>query len=69
MDVANDRIINVPISDDDIELKLHLFKVHSAKVNLKELVEMCTEVEEKEEREGCKGKFKNISPKSLSIKQ
>ena len=39
-------------SDDDIELKLHLFKVHSVKVNLKELVEMCTEAEEREEREG-----------------
>ena len=39
-------------SHDDIELKLHLFKVHSVKVNLKELVEMCTEAEEREEREG-----------------
>ena len=42
----------VPCSDDDIELKMHLFKVHSAKVHLKELVEMCTRAEEKEEREG-----------------
>ena len=42
----------VTCSDDDIELKLHLFKVHSAKVHLKELVEMCTEAEDKEEREG-----------------
>ena len=42
----------IPCSDDDIELKLHLFKVHSAKVQLKELVEMCTDAEEREEREG-----------------
>ena len=42
----------LPPSDDDIEMKLHLFKVHSAKVHLKELVVMCTEAEEKEEREG-----------------
>ena len=41
-----------PYSDDDIELKLHLYEVHSAKVHLKELVEMCTEAEEREEREG-----------------
>ena len=39
-------------SDDDEELKLHFFKVHSVKVHLKELVEMCTEAEEREEREG-----------------
>ena len=39
-------------SDDDMKLKLHLFNVHSVKVHLKELVEMCTEEEEKEEREG-----------------
>ena len=39
-------------SDDEIELKLHLFKVHSVKVPLKELVEMCREAEEREEREG-----------------
>ena len=42
----------IPCSDDDVELKLHLFKVHSAKVHLKELVEICTEVEQKEERVG-----------------
>ena len=39
-------------SDDDKELKVHLFKVHSVKVHLKEIVEMCTEAEEREEREG-----------------
>lgn len=39
-------------SDDDIELKLHLFNVHSVKVHLKELVELCREAEEREEREG-----------------
>ena len=39
-------------SDDDIELKLHLFKIHSVKVHLKELVEMSSEAEETEEREG-----------------
>ena len=39
-------------SDDDIELKLHLYKVHSVKVHLKELVEMSSEAEETEEREG-----------------
>ena len=39
-------------SDDEIELKLHMCKVHSVKVHLKELVEMCTEAEEREEREG-----------------
>ena len=42
----------IPSSDDDMQLQLHLLKVHSAKVHLKELVEMCTEAEEKEEREG-----------------
>ena len=42
----------IPCSDDDIELKLHLLKIHSANVHLKELVEMCTEAEEREEREG-----------------
>ena len=40
------------MSDDDIELKLHLFKVHSVKVHLKELAEMCVEVEKRELREG-----------------
>ena len=39
-------------SDNDKDLKLHLFKVHSVKVHLKELVEMCREAEEREEREG-----------------
>lgn len=39
-------------SDDDIELKMHLFQVHSVKVHIKELVEMCTEAEKREEREG-----------------
>ena len=34
-------------SDDNLELKLHLFKVHSVKVHLNELVEMCTEAEMK----------------------
>ena len=43
----------IPCSDDDIQLKLHLFKIHSAKVHLKELVDMCTEAEEREKREGC----------------
>ena len=42
----------IPCSDDDIELKLHLFKVHYVKVHLKELVVMCTEAEEREAREG-----------------
>ena len=42
----------IPCSDDDIELKLHLFKCHSAKVHLKELVQMCKEAEEEEERKG-----------------
>ena len=42
----------IPCSDDDIELKMHLFTVHSAKVHLKELVEMCSEAEEREERKG-----------------
>ena len=42
----------LPCSDDDIELKLHLFKFHFVKVHLKELVEMCAEAEEREEREG-----------------
>ena len=42
----------IPCSDDDIKLKLHLFNFHSAEVHLKELVEMCTEAEEKEKREG-----------------
>ena len=42
----------IPCSDDDIELKLHLFNDHSAKVHLKELVVMCIEAEEIEEREG-----------------
>ena len=39
-------------SDDDKDLKLHLFKVHSVQVHLKKLVEMCSEAEEIEEREG-----------------
>ena len=42
----------MPCSDDDIELKMHLFKVHFAKVHLKELVEICTGEEERERREG-----------------
>ena len=42
----------IPCSDDDIELKQHLFKIHSVKVHLKELVEMCTQAEEREKREG-----------------
>ena len=42
----------IPSSDDDIELKLHLFEVHSVKVHLKELVEMCAVAEERELREG-----------------
>ena len=42
----------IPCSNDDIELKLHLFNFHSAKVHLKELIEMCTRAEEKEKREG-----------------
>ena len=39
-------------SYDDVQLKLHLFKVHSVKFHLKELVEMCTEAEKREVREG-----------------
>ena len=42
----------IPCSDDDIELKLHQFKVHSVKVHLKELVDMCTQAEEREKKEG-----------------
>ena len=42
----------IPCSDDDIELKLHLFQVHFAKVHLKELVKMCKKAEEEEQREG-----------------
>ena len=42
----------IPSFDDDRELKMHLFKVHFAKVHLKELAEMCKEAEEKENREG-----------------
>ena len=42
----------IPFSDDDIELKLHLFKVHSVKFHLKELVWMCREAELREQREG-----------------
>ena len=42
----------IPCSDDDIELKLHMLKIHFAKVHLKELVEMCAESKVKEEREG-----------------
>ena len=39
-------------SDDDIELKLHLYKGHSVNIHLKELVYMCKEAKEREEREG-----------------
>ena len=39
-------------SDDNEKLKLHLLMIHSVKVHLKELVKMCTEAEEREEREG-----------------
>ena len=42
----------IPCSDDEIELKVHLLKIHSANVHYKELVEMCTEAEEREERKG-----------------
>ena len=42
----------IPCSEDEIELKVHLLKIHSANVHYKELVEMCTEAEEREEREG-----------------
>ena len=42
----------IPCSDDDIKLKIHLFKVHSSTVHLKELVKICTEVEEREESKG-----------------
>ena len=41
----------VPCSDDDIELKLHLFKIHSVKVHLKELVDMCTKAVHNETEE------------------
>ena len=41
-----------PYSDDNIELELHYLKVHFVKIHLKELVEICTEAEEREEREG-----------------
>ena len=42
----------ITFSDDDIELKMHLFKVHFAKVHLIELVKICTGEEERERREG-----------------
>ena len=42
----------IPCSDDDIELKMHLNQVHSAKVHLISLVEMCKKAQEREEREG-----------------
>ena len=42
----------IPCSDDEIEVKMHMTTEHSAKINLRRLVEICTEVEEREEREG-----------------
>ena len=42
----------IQIIDDGNELKLHMVRVHSVKAHLRELVEMCTEAEEREEREG-----------------
>ena len=42
----------IPCSDDDIQIKIHLFKVHSSKAHLKELVEMCLKAEEREDRKG-----------------
>ena len=40
----------IPCSDDDIDFKQHLTKVHSSVVHLKELVKMSKEVGEKEVR-------------------
>ena len=46
-------LAKIPCSDGNMEeVKQHLINVHSAKDHLEELVEMCTEAEEKEEREG-----------------
>ena len=46
-------LARIPYSDGDMEeVKQHLINVHSAKDHLEELLEMCTEAEEKEEREG-----------------
>ena len=42
----------IPCSDDDIELKQHIFKIHSARVHLRELVEICRKAEERQDREG-----------------
>ena len=36
----------IPNSDDDIWLKVHIFKVHLAEVHLRKLVEICGQVEE-----------------------
>ena len=47
--ICFERIQN---SDDDIELKLHFFKVHSVNIHLKDLVQMCRKAEEREEKEG-----------------
>ena len=38
--------------DDDRELKLHLFSVHSVKIHMEELVQFCADAEKREEREG-----------------
>ena len=40
------------VDDDDREIKLHLFNAHSVKDHMEEVLEMCTEAEKKEEREG-----------------
>ena len=43
----------IPCSDGDMEeVKQHLINVHSGKIHLEDLVEMCKEAEEKEKREG-----------------
>ena len=47
--ICLERIQN---SDDEIELKFHLFNFHSVKFHLKELVEISKEVEEREKSEG-----------------
>ena len=42
-------------SDDDIELKLHLYKGHSVNIHLKELVYMC----KRSKGEGRKGRMES----------
>ena len=46
-------LARIPCSNGDMEeVKQHFINVHSAKDHLEELVEMCTEAEEKREKEG-----------------